>query len=94
MSVLVEDNAARRRFEILIDGGLAGYAAYEPRQDTIVFTHTEVDPGHRGTGVGGSLVRATLDQVRQRGDRVVVECPFVSAYIDRHPEYADLLGPR
>jgi uncharacterized protein len=92
VGVLVEDNPARRRFEILVDGSLAGFAAYNVRQDTIVFTHTEIDPRFRDKGVGGALVRGALDQVRERGDRVVAKCPFVSAYIERHPQYAELLG--
>ncbi|HEX5595995.1 MAG TPA: GNAT family N-acetyltransferase [Micromonosporaceae bacterium] len=92
MSVLVEDNPARRRFEILVDDRLAGFAAYEPHQDTIVFTHTRVDEEYRDRGVGSALARGALDQVRQRGERVVARCPFISAFIDRHPEYAGLLG--
>ncbi|MEO3778658.1 GNAT family N-acetyltransferase [Micromonospora sp. B11E3] len=91
MSFLVEDNSARRRFEILVDDALAGFAAYVPRGDVLVFTHTEVDPRFRDMGVGSALVRAALDQVRDRGDRIVSECPFMTAFIERHPEYADLV---
>lgn len=91
MTFLVEDDPARRRFEILVDDALAGFTAYEPRGEVLVFTHTEVDPKFQDKGVGGALVRAALDQVRARGGRVVPKCPFVSAVIDRHPEYADLV---
>ncbi|MBO4209354.1 GNAT family N-acetyltransferase [Micromonospora echinofusca] len=90
MNTLVEDNPARRRFEILVDDALAGFAAYQLRGETVVFTHTEVDPEFRDLGLGGTLARGALDQVRARGGRVIARCPFVSAYIDRHPEYADL----
>jgi uncharacterized protein len=90
--VLVEDNPARRRFEILVDGSLAGFSAYDLRQDTVVFTHTEIDPRFRDKGVGGALVRGALDQVRERGDRVVAECRFVAGFIARHPQYEELLG--
>lgn len=89
MPVLVEDNPARRRFEILVDGSLVGVANYRLRQDTIVFTHTEVNPEYRNKGVGSALARGALDQVRARGDRVAATCPFISAFIDRHPEYAE-----
>ncbi|WP_433119954.1 GNAT family N-acetyltransferase [Micromonospora sp. CA-246542] len=93
MSTLVEDNPAKNRFEILVDDALAGFTAYLPRgEDVLVFTHTEVDPGFQGKGVGGALIRATLDQVRARGGRVVPQCPFVAAFIDKHPEYADLVA--
>lgn len=92
MGVLVEDNPARRRFEILVDGSLAGFAAYDLRQDTVVFTHTEIDPRFRDKGVGGALARGALDQVGERGDRVVAECSFIAGFIARHPQYEELLG--
>ncbi|CCH17449.1 GNAT family N-acetyltransferase [Micromonospora lupini] len=92
MSTLVEDNPAKNRFEILVDDALAGFTAYVPRGEVLVFTHTEVDRGFQGRGVGGALIRGTLDQVRERGGRVVPQCPFVAAFIDKHPEYADLVA--
>jgi predicted GNAT family acetyltransferase len=92
VSFLVEDNPARRRFEILVDDALAGFTAYEPRGEVLVLTHTEVDPQFRDMGVGSALVRGTLDQIRERGGRLVPECPFVAAFMDRHPEYADLVA--
>ncbi|TDC59633.1 N-acetyltransferase [Micromonospora sp. KC207] len=92
MSFLVEDNPARRRFEILVDDALAGFTAYLPRGAVLVFTHTEVDAKFQNMGVGSALVRATLDQVRERGGRVVPKCPFMAAFIERHPEYADLVA--
>ncbi|MEV4213942.1 GNAT family N-acetyltransferase [Micromonospora sp. NPDC049662] len=93
MSTLVEDNPAKNRFEILVDDALAGFTAYLQRgDDVLVFTHTQVDPGFQGKGVGGALIRGTLDQVRDRGGRVVPQCPFVAAFIDKHPEYADLVA--
>ncbi|MCF0096720.1 GNAT family N-acetyltransferase [Micromonospora sp. MH99] len=92
MSTLVEDNPAKNRFEILVDDALAGFTAYVPRGEVLVFTHTEVDRAFQGKGVGGALIRGTLDQVRARDGRVVPQCPFVAAFIDKHPEYADLVA--
>lgn len=91
VNLLVEDNPARRRFEILADDSLAGFTTYEQRPAAIVLTHTEVDPRFTDQGVGSALVRGALDQVRERGERVIVECAFVAAYIERHPEYAAML---
>lgn len=91
MSYLVEDNPARRRFEILVDDALAGFTTYVPRDGVLVFTHTQIEPRFRDAGVGAALVRATLDQVRERGGRLVPECPFMAAFIKRHPEYASLV---
>jgi predicted GNAT family acetyltransferase len=56
----------------------------------LVFTHTEVDPDHEGEGVGSTLVRGALDDARRRGMPVVPRCPFVRAWIERHPDYADV----
>lgn len=93
MSFLVEENPAQHRFEILVDNALAGFTAYLPRGEVLVFTHTEVDERYQGMGVGAALVQGTLDQIRARGGRVVPKCPFVAAFIKRHPDYADLVLP-
>ncbi|MEV0430765.1 GNAT family N-acetyltransferase [Micromonospora sp. NPDC050495] len=93
MSFLVEENPAARRFEILVDDALAGFAAYQPRGEVLVFTRTEVDDRFQHMGVGAALIRGTLDQIRERGGRVVSRCSFMAAFIERHPEYADLVVP-
>ncbi len=89
--MLVEENPAKHRYEILVDDALAGFTAYLPRGEVLVFTHTEVDPAFQNMGVGSALTRGTLDQVRAQGGRVVPQCPFMAAFIERHPEYADLV---
>ncbi|MGY0004946.1 GNAT family N-acetyltransferase [Micromonospora sp. I033] len=91
MSFLVEDNPAKHRFEILVDDALAGFTAYEPRGEVLVFTHTEVDDRYRNMGVGSALVKGTLDQIRERGGRIETECRFMASFIQRHPDYADLV---
>ena len=60
--------------------------------DRIVFTHTLVPHAIEGKGVGSKLIRAALDSARDQGLKVVPQCPFVAVYIDRHPEYRDLIG--
>ena len=86
----VRDNRAEQEFELTIDGAVA-IAAYQLEGDTIVFTHTQVPDRLAGHGVGSRLIRGALDQVRDRGLRVVPQCPFVADFIQRHPEYRDLL---
>ena len=89
--VTVRDNPGESRFEAYVDGRLAGFSAYELSAGVITFTHTEVDDAFEGQGVGSSLVRQELDLVRADGElRVQPLCPFVRAWIDRHPDYADL----
>ena len=90
--VEVTDNEAEKRYEARVDGELAGAAYYDTADDLIVFTHTEVDDAYEGQGVGSTLVRAALDDVRADGRRkVVARCPFIKGWIDRHPAYQDLL---
>ena len=93
-TLTVADNPAEHRYEARIDGELAGFAAYRFKGDHIVFTHTEVDDAFAGQGVGGALARGALDDVRARAEKdVVALCPFISAWIARHPDYQDLVAP-
>ena len=80
----------RQRYEIVRDGATLGHAAYQEADQLVVFTHTEVDPALEGQGIGGLLVRGALDDVRSRGLAVLPICPFVQAWMSRHPDYADL----
>ena len=79
-------------YEITVDGQHAGLAAFEERPGVEVFTHTEIDHAFEGKGLASQLVRAALDDVRSRGLRVVPVCPFTKAWIERHPDYQDLLA--
>lgn len=91
--ISVADNAAAHRFEARVDDDeLAGFAAYRIVGSTIVLTHTEVQPDREGQGVGSSLVRQALDEVRGRGLQVQPQCPFVHSFIERHPAYQDLVA--
>ena len=91
-TVTVTDNSEEQRFEAHVGGELAGFAEYRLREGVIVFTHTEVDDAFEGRGVGTQLARQALDAVREAGERrVVPRCPFIKAWIDRHPDYRSLL---
>jgi predicted GNAT family acetyltransferase len=89
------DHPERSRFEVTVDGDLAGYAEYVRKGNgpgaIIDFTHTKVDDRFEGQGVGSALIRAALETVRERGEQALPHCPFVRAYIGRHPEYVDLV---
>lgn len=88
----VRDQPDDHRYEVWAAGDRAGFAAYRLHEDRIVFTHTEVEDRFEGQGVASVLVRGALDDVRRRGDLgVQAPCPYVSAWIERHPEYADLV---
>ncbi len=78
---------------VALDGSeQAGLTTYERRGDVLVFVHTEVDDRWEGRGVGSTLVRGALDDVRRDGLQVVAQCPFVASWIEHHPDYADLLA--
>jgi predicted GNAT family acetyltransferase len=88
----VLDAAERSRFEIHVDGRLAGFAVYRLKDPgLIVFSHTEIDNAYEGQGLGSVLIRAALDAARGRGLAVRPDCPFVRGYIARHGEYLDLV---
>ena len=81
----------RRRFELEEDGA-TGFLTYRLRDGTIVFTHTIVPPELEGRGIGSRIVRAGLDHARAEGLKVVPQCSFVEGYIERHPDYSDLVA--
>jgi predicted GNAT family acetyltransferase len=87
----VLDAAESSRFEIHVDGKLAGFAVYRLRHDRISFIHTEIDDAFAGQGLGGKLVRAALDTARTRGLAVIPLCPFVRSWIQKHEDYKDLV---
>ncbi|MGY1604323.1 GNAT family N-acetyltransferase [Geodermatophilus sp. SYSU D00815] len=87
----MSDAPEEHRYEIREGDRVLGIAAYRRRGDVLVFTHTEVDPQEGRSGLGSTLVRGALDDVRARGGKVVALCPFVRGWIERHPDYADLV---
>jgi uncharacterized protein len=87
----VVDDVARSRFEVLVDGEVAGFAEYRRRPSAVSFTHTVIDPAYEGRGLGSVLARRALDAVREDGAQVLPYCPFIRGWIARHPEYLDLV---
>lgn len=91
--VTVTHNPDQDRYEAHLDGTLAGFAEYRLSPTHITFSHTEVFPQFEGRGIGGALARFALDDVRASDPRRVRPlCPFIKAWIERHPDYQDLVG--
>lgn len=84
-------NEAANRFEIRLDEGLA-QVEYRILADRIAFLHTEVPVEAEGKGVAGKLAKTALDYAREHGMIVLPYCPYIAAYIKKHPEYQDLVG--
>jgi predicted GNAT family acetyltransferase len=93
MSVEVEHNPGKHRFEVKVEGELA-LLEYHIAGKKITMYHTEVPPAAGGKGIGGRLAAAALDFARAENLTVVPQCSFVADYIQRKPQYADLLNDR
>ncbi|QMU70709.1 GNAT family N-acetyltransferase [Streptacidiphilus sp. P02-A3a] len=91
-AVEVTDNPRADRYEARVGGVLAGIAQYVRSGGLIAFVHTEVEPEFEGRGVAGALARTSLDAARAEGSKVLASCPFYAGWIDRHPDYQDLLA--
>jgi hypothetical protein len=90
--VTVTDRPDQLRYEIEVDGELAGFLLYRREPGVLELVHTDVDPKWEGKGVGAALVQGALNDLRARGLKVRPYCPFVAAYIRRHPEYDDIVA--
>jgi len=89
--IATANDEAQQRYEISVDGELAGFVQYRAKPGLIALIHTEVDDRFEGQGLGGRLIAHALDDARARGLAVLPFCPFANAYIQRHPEYVDLV---
>ena len=87
----IVNNKAHHRFELVVDGHLAA-AFYKIDGNVITFMHTEVPPDIRRQGIAARLIAGALADVRAHGWKFRTMCPFVTSYVERHPEVRDLLA--
>jgi uncharacterized protein len=92
MDLNVADSPGALRYEITADGERVGFVTYRLAAGVISFLHAEVDPAREDQGIGSRLVRDALDDARARGLSVRPICPFVAYFIERNPDYADLVA--
>ena len=93
--VEVRDNPDEHRYEVEVDGALAGFTTYRKHPGLIEFVHTEVEDAFEGHGVGSTLIREALEDARRQGLEVLPLCPFVNSFISEHREFVELVpGPR
>jgi len=90
MDTTVQQEKSNHRFVVNLDGATA-LLMYKEEGDTIYFVHTEVPVAMEGKGIGGRLAKAALNYARENNLKVVPRCPFVASYLERHPEYNDLM---
>lgn len=91
--LVVTHNANTRRFETRAADGLLAFLNYTIAGDCITFEHTFVPDELRGQGLAALLARAALTESRRAGWEIIPACSYVAAYIERHPEFADLIKP-
>jgi predicted GNAT family acetyltransferase len=84
---------ARHRYDIKVQGEVAGFTQFFDHGGQRVFVHTEVGNEYAGQGLATILIASALDDVRTSGLRIVPLCPFVKKYLSRHHEYDDLVDP-
>ncbi|MBF6213491.1 N-acetyltransferase [Nocardia puris] len=87
MSTEVRDNTAQQRFEIYVDGAVAGHTEYQDTASERAFVHTEIDPRYEGRGYAKQLVAAALSRSRDEGFGILPLCPMVRHFVETHPEY-------
>lgn len=87
----VVDDPAAGRFEIRVDGAVAGYTEYRAEGSALAITHTVVESAYEGQGIGSALAKGALDALRERGTQVLPYCPFIRGWIAKHPDYLDLV---
>ena len=87
----VRDNKALSRYELDAEGGLA-FANYRRTPSAVIITHTETPRSLRGHGIASELVEGALRLIRAEGLKVIAGCGFVVDYLQKHPEFDDLVG--
>lgn len=91
VQIAIADDADSHRYVMRIDGRRAGLLQYRLRPELIELVHTEIYEEFEGRGLGSQLISFALDDARKRGLAVLPFCPFVNDYIQRHPQYDDLV---
>ena len=89
MTIKIEHQPAKQRFEAALDGH-HGRIEYHVDSGVMTIEHTEVDRALEGRGVAGALVRAALEHARREGLKVEPKCEYTRSYMERHPETLDL----
>ena len=88
----VVDSFEQCRYEIRLGGEVAGVLHYRRHGREVELAHTEIDQAFEGRGLAGRLASAAFEDARARATAVTVTCPYVIGYLQRHPEYADLVA--
>jgi hypothetical protein len=86
----VRNNVTLCRYELEVDG-VTAFVTYESSPETLTLIHTEVPPQLSGRGIGSALARGVLETVRKEGFKILPRCEFIAGYIEKHPEFRDMV---
>ncbi len=89
----ITDHESALRYEAYLGDDLAGFVEYRIAGTRRILLHTEVPLAFGGRGIGAAMARHILEEARATGTRVTVRCPFICTWLERHPEYADVVTP-
>jgi predicted GNAT family acetyltransferase len=92
MATEVRRNDDAGRYEVLVDGAVAGYTEIKPRDGVLIMPHTQIDDAYGGQGLGKILVTGALDDIRSRRERIKPLCPYVRGFLEKNPQYSDLVA--
>jgi predicted GNAT family acetyltransferase len=88
-----EVSAEADRFSISVDGKRAGFTEFVDHDGQRIFPHTEIDDEFEGRGLASILVGEALKSTRDDGLRIVAVCSMVAGYLEKHPEFNDVVDP-
>ena len=91
MEIKVDHDLEGQEFNVVLGQDQAELTYAKPEEKVIDFQHTFVPEQYRNNGVGDQLIEAGLQYAQEQQFRVIASCPFVAAYIRRHPEFESLL---
>jgi predicted GNAT family acetyltransferase len=89
----IADRPDARRYEAHLGDELAGFVEYRLAGTRRILLHTEVPPAFGGRGIAAAMARHILEEAQAAGTRVTVKCPYIRAWLERHPEFADVATP-
>jgi predicted GNAT family acetyltransferase len=91
--LVITDNSELGVYEATIGGRTAAGLVYNQVGNRVTLLATSVLPEFRGKGLAARLTGHVLDELRNQGKTATITCPYVAAFVNAHPEYADVLDP-
>lgn len=87
----VINNKEQKRYELHVDGQIAFVDYLIDNKNVLYLTHTETPVGLEGRGIASELIKQTLQDIKDKGEKMYPLCPFVIAYIRKNPEWNSIV---